>query len=342
MFLDMLRNETAASPDRRAAALAGLAAFQSAPRDAGMPPLPVRFSRGRAALRDAGGTGRPAVLIPSLINPPSILDLSPDRSLVRWLAEQGCRAMLLDWGTPTPEERDTDLAGHVERLLLPLLAELDQPPVLIGYCLGGTLAVAAASAARVAGCATIAAPWHFAGYGDARPAIAAQWDAAREACEVLGLVPMEVFQAGFWQLDPARTVAKYEAFGAMDPASDAARAFVRLEDWANTGAPLTLAAGRDLFERCIAADEPGEARWRVAGRIVDPLALPCPTLELVSLTDRIVPAATAANLATRRDLGAGHVGMVVGRQARDMLWQPLAEWIGTLPTTSAHTGRTPA
>ena len=53
------------------------------------------------------------------------------------------------------------------------------------------------------------------------------------------------------RLDPARTIAKYEAFGRMAPDSDAARAFVRLEDWANAGEPLPLACARDLFDRFI-------------------------------------------------------------------------------------------
>lgn len=34
---------------------------------------------------------------------------------------------------------------------MPLLATLDAPPVLVGYCLGGTLALAAACACPVAG-----------------------------------------------------------------------------------------------------------------------------------------------------------------------------------------------
>jgi polyhydroxyalkanoate synthase len=331
LFLDMLRSETAASPDRRTAALRGLAAYQDAPRQRTQRPLPARRRRGRARLRDAGGTGRPVVLVPSLINPPSILDLSPSQSLARWLARQGVRSWLLDWGEPDPKERGLDLAGHVERLLLPLLARLDEPPVLVGYCLGGTLALGAAAAMPVAGCATIVAPWHFSGYGGARETMARHWAAAAPTCEALGLLPMEVLQAGFWRLDPARTVDKYVAFGTLDPASEAAQGFVRLEDWANAGAPLTLAAGRDLFERCVAADEPGRRVWRVGGRTVDPHALPCPTVEFVSLTDRIVPAATAAGLADRRDLGAGHVGMMIGSRAQAQLWEPLAGWIAALP-----------
>ncbi len=322
----MLRSETAASPERRAAALAGLRAFQEAPREPAWAPPAALHRKGRACLRDYGGRGAPVVVVPSLINPPFVLDLA-ERSLLRWLAAQGHRVLLLDWGAPAPGERDLDVTGHVERLLLPLLDMLREPPVLAGYCLGGTMALAAACARPVKGLAMIAAPWRFSGFGKrARGEIAALWTEAEPACAALGLVPMEVLQAGFWRLDPARTIAKYERFGRLDPASGEARSFVRLEDWANAGAPLTYAAGAELFG-FFEADTPGKSGWRVAGAIADPAALPCPAVDFVSLTDRIVPAASAAGLADRRELGAGHVGMIVGGRARAQLWEPLDAWL---------------
>ncbi|MBB4153784.1 polyhydroxyalkanoate synthase [Sphingomonas jinjuensis] len=337
LFLAMLRSETAASPERQAAAMAGLAAYQAAVREAPPPALDERARVGRASLRGAGGSGRPVVLVPSLINPPAILDIDAERSLVRRLAAAGCDAMLVDWGEPDVGDRDQDIDAHVADLLVPLLRRLAEPPVLVGYCLGGTMAVAAAALTPVAGVATLAAPWRFAGYGEARGPIAAMWRDAGPTCAALGLVPMEVLQAGFWRLDPARTIGKYEAFSRMAPDSAAARAFVRLEDWANAGAPLTYAAGRQLFEDFIDADRPGQGQWSIGGVAIDPARLDVPAIEFVSRTDRIVPAATAAGVGERRDLALGHVGMIVGGRAREALWQPLEEWIARLP--SSHAGK---
>ena len=333
LFLELLRSETAASPDRRAAALAGLAAYQSARRPAPRAPKPAIARAGRATLRDYGGRGRPVVFVPSLINPPMVLDLARGNSLLRWLARQGVRPMLVDWGVPDRDARDEDVTAHVERLLLPLLAALDRPPVLVGYCLGGTMALAAAAASEAAGLVTIAAPWHFSGYGRALDSISALWDQAQPTCEALGLVPMEVLQAGFWQLDPARTIAKFERFGRLPPRSAEANSFVALEDWANGGAPLAYAAGRQLFDDLLSADLPGQGRWQVAGQLVRPEALACPTLAFVSTTDRIVPAASAPRLAESTALSVGHVGMIVGGRARGLVWQPLADWLTALPRT---------
>jgi polyhydroxyalkanoate synthase subunit PhaC len=326
LFLEMLRDETNDDPARRAAALAGLRAYQSAERPARRQEMPAVARAGRAVLRDYGGKGPPAVFVPSLINPPIILDLAEGNSLLRWLSGQGVRPLLVDWGDPPGDDGgDFDITDHVTNLLLPLVEQLGEPVHLVGYCLGGTMALAAAMHAPIISLGIIAAPWRFVGFGArARAEIGSLWESAKPAAEAMGLVPMEVLQSGFWRLDPARTVAKYEAFGRLAPDSAAARSFVALEDWANAGAPLSYAAGRQLFEDFIGADLPGEGNWQIAGKRVDPTAFKVPTIEFVSQTDRIVPAASSARLPDHRMLGLGHVGMVVGSRAREQLWEPLA------------------
>src|SRR3546814_3113088 len=99
----------------------------------------------------------------------------------------------------------------------------------------------------VSGLVMIAAPWNFAAFPQqSREKIIGLWEKAKPVCERLGYVPMEVLQSGFWALDPARTIRKYAAFADLPEKSDEAQGFVRLEDWANEGAPLTYAAGCDL------------------------------------------------------------------------------------------------
>jgi poly[(R)-3-hydroxyalkanoate] polymerase subunit PhaC len=185
---------------------------------------------------------------------------------------------------------------------------------------------AAAQAGAARSVATLAAPWHFSGFpAEGRASLARLWADARPAVAALGVLPMEVLQCAFWSLDPARTVAKFQAFAGLGGAE--ARTFVMLEDWANDGPPLSEAAAREMFETLFAADATGAGRWTVAGRIVDPAALPIPFLNIVSTTDRIVPHETAAWAGERLDLALGHVGMVVGSRARDALWEPLAAWL---------------
>jgi polyhydroxyalkanoate synthase len=331
LFLELLRSETAGSPERLRAGLEGLRRYQEAARPTAAAPMAAVAEAGGATLRDYGGSGPPVVVVPSLINPPSVLDLSPEKSLLRWLAGEGHRILLLDWGSPDPERRRLSVAGHVEEILLPLVATLERPPPLVGYCLGGTMALTAAALAPVRGVATIAAPWRFSGFPDeARAGLASLWASARPTAAGLGVLPMEVMQSAFWSLDPARTVAKFEAFAALPEGSAKARDFVTLEDWANDGPPIAAAAARELFEDMFAADLPGRGEWRVGGTAVDPAALPCPLLDIVSTVDRIVPAASAHGAGERIELALGHVGMIVSGGARELLWRPLERWLSRL------------
>jgi polyhydroxyalkanoate synthase len=324
----MLRSETAEEPERLAAALKGLRLYQQAERPPAPPPMPIVARAGRAQVHDYGGSGPAVLFVPSLINPPDVLDLDDERSLLRWLAQHGVRPLLVDWGTPLEDERDLGIAGHVETMLLPLIEAIGEPVTLVGYCLGGTMALAAAALRPVRSLALIAAPWHFSSYPpEMRDALADLWNQAEPATDALGVLPMEVLQAAFWRLDPKRTIAKYEAFGRREPDQVASRSFVRLEDWANDGPPLTRGAARELMLDLYLGDRSGKGEWQVGGQVIDPAAIAVPTLEITSNTDRIVPAGSAAGIGDRIDLSLGHVGMIVGGRARAALWEPLARWL---------------
>lgn len=317
-----------------ARALQGLRRYQEAPRNARLELMPEIANTHGAKLRDYGGEGRSVLFVPSLINPPNILDLSEGKSLLRWLAARGHRVLLLDWGWDSAGRSGMSVAGHVEQILVPLMQHLKEPPALVGYCLGGTMAVAAASFTKVRRLATIATPWHFSGFpDDARAMLSTLWRRSEAVARTLGVFPMEMLQAAFWSLDPARTVSKFEAFAAMDLSTAEARTFVTLEDWANDGPPVGEAAARELFEGFFCDDLPGSGNWEAGGKKIDPNNLPCPIFNVVSTTDRIVPNASAIRAGERLDLQQGHVGMVVGSRARESLWEPLDAWLrGQLAT----------
>ena len=324
LFLELVRDVSARDPELARAALAGLKAYEGAERDPPPPPKP-EFARVRGAcLRDHGGDGIPVVLVPSLINPPHILDLDPATSLAAAITRMGRRALLLDWGA-ADQRKELDVAGHIVDLLQPLLRSISQPAALVGYCLGGTMALAAATLAECERVATLAAPWHFSRYPDeSRAALTDMWRNAGNAIRALGALPMEVLQAAFWSLDPERTVRKFAAFGRLDPDSAEARRFVTLEDWANEGEALPYPAARELIEDLFGADLPGTSRWTIGGRpITDRIAVPA--LHILAGTDRIAPAATAPS-GERVEISSGHVGMIVG-SARGQLHEKLRRFL---------------
>lgn len=337
LFLAHLWRESENDPVLRRNALRGLRRYEEAARPSPPHHGAVGAQCGAARLLHMGSaqkTNRPAIiLIPSLINPPNVLDLGERSSLARYLADQGHDPWLLDWGTPDASDSALGLSDHVEQRLIPMLRSIGKPVILVGYCLGGTMALAAAQRVRAQALVTIAAPWYFNRYPEADlNVIATLWHEAKPLCERLGYVPMEVLQTGFWALDPARTIRKYAAFAEMEDGSDEQRAFLAVEDWANEGAPLTFAAARELFEDLYAANASGAGLWAVGGETIQPASLSCPSLSISSATDRIVPASASPALMENRESSLGHVGMIVSRKAPSQIWQPLSQWL------SAHGG----
>lgn len=324
LFLELVRRVGLADPELASAALKGLAAYQRSGRTRDGTTRRVIGEVLGVSLRDCGGSGPPIVLVPSLINPPEVLDLRCGPSLAEWLTSAG-RVHLVDWGAAR-DRSALDVAGHVTERLQPLLALLDEPPVLIGYCLGGTMALAAAGVAEVRGVATLAAPWRFAAYPpQAITSLQRLWEEAHPSAEQLGMLPIEVLQTAFWSLDPKRVVAKYARVADLALDGDEFRRFVALEDWANSGEPLPAPAAAELIERLFGADVTGRGEWLGGG-------LPaCPTLHVTAASDTIVPSATVAPLGEQLHLASGHVGMVVGRSAPEKLYEPLRQWVEALP-----------
>ena len=262
------------------------------------------------------------MLIPSLINPPHILDLDADVSLAGAIAAMGRTSIMLDWGPAEPRAA-LDVAGHVEHLLLPLLRSIGAPTALIGYCLGGTMAIGAAGAIDCERVVTLAAPWRFDRYPrPSKDALREMWTQAKPAAKSLCALPMEVLQAAFWSLDPGRVVAKFADFSRLDPSGPQARRFVMLEDWANEGDALPYPAARELIEDMFGSDFPGTGRWMVGGKPAKD-QLPVPLTNFTAAHDRIAPAATAPAGDTVA-LATGHVGMIVG-SARIQLHEALRQ-----------------
>ena len=85
----------------------------------------------------------PVLLVHSLVTKPTILDLTPRRSLVGALLAQGFDVYLLDWGEVTWRQAHRGMVAYVEVLreaeAVALEASEAERVHVVGYCLGATL-----------------------------------------------------------------------------------------------------------------------------------------------------------------------------------------------------------
>jgi polyhydroxyalkanoate synthase len=327
-----------------AALIEGIAAYRRHPWHRTLIDPPAVWSEGGTRLLDYGpATGRPVLFVPSLINRAYVLDLAEGYSMLRWLSDQGVRPFLLDWGWPEEAERRFSLtdyvAGRMERAMTATARLAGVPPVLAGYCMGGTLAVAAAQRRPdlVSGLALLAAPWDFHAPEPARAIQAAETLPILEpALAFSRALPVDLLQSLFALLDPWGVADKYRGFARLPPDSERARLFVALEDWLNDGVPLAADVARVCLGEWYGENATARGNWQIAGLPVDPASIAMPTFVAVPGRDRIVPPESARPLArlipgaVLHQPTAGHIGMAAGARAEISLWRPLLTWLRTL------------
>ncbi len=327
----------------------GVLAYRNHPVHRDLEDPPVVWSEGNTRLLDYGATHpaarkrqtRAVLVVPSLINRWEVLDLTAEKSLLRTMAAEGLRPYLVDWGTPNDDERRFDSTAYVarlERALAIVLKRARRAPAVMGYCMGGTLAVAltARQPRRVAGLALLAAPWDFHADKTGHTFLLSAGPALAKLAETAGELPVDILQTLFWSLDPWLAVKKFSRFLGMDQQGEQARAFVLLEDWLNDGAPLAGLVARECLVGWYGDNLPGANKWVVGGKRILPSKIRRPALVMIPSGDRIVPPLSAAALAdprrglknvTRLDVPLGHIGMMASARARELCWMPLIDWL---------------
>lgn len=283
----------------------------------------------------------PVVLVPSMINRAYILDLEPDRSLVRALSAAGHPTYLVDWGTPGPEDAQEDVGYVVEELLHRGIDRAcrhagAERALVLGYCQGGTLAAvwAALHPERCAGLVALNAPVKFAEAGRFRDFVDPATFSVEDAIAADGLVPVEVMKPAFQLLDP---VGNWTKFLSVDEAAADPRRLARVmarERWLEENVPMPGAFAREFIRACYQEDRLIAGTWTLRGRRVDLRAIVCPVLVVMCERDFISPAAACAPLAEAvgsadvesRVLACGHIGVVVGAEGPKTFYPLLDRW----------------
>jgi len=324
--------------------LDGIEAYRHHPyhRNVAEPPIAVevgstRLLHFRAATSDAMAS---VLVVPSLVNRSYVLDLSEETSFMRWLASRGIEGYLVDWGRPGDVERRLDLtdyvAGRLDTLFETVRTASDTPVFILGYCMGGDLALALAlrRQAEVAGLAVLATPWDFHGADKASArGLAVTAQTFEGQLTALGELSTDIIQLLFCMLDPLLGYRKFQSFARMDPSAARAIDFVALEDWLNDGVPLVAAVARECLGEWYGENTPARGGWRIDGKVVDPTGFRKPSIAMIPARDRIVPPASAQALATAlpnceiHTPQAGHIGMMAGHNAESSVWRPLDAWI---------------
>ncbi|MGH2499122.1 MAG: alpha/beta fold hydrolase, partial [Candidatus Limnocylindria bacterium] len=286
----------------------------------------------------------PVFLCLPLINRAYILDLRPGASFVEHLLADGYDVFLLDWGVWAAEDRGVDITTLVIRYLpraVRAAAGIAGAEVtLLGYCIGGVLAtcyLALHPRDPVKQLVLFTTPIDFADAGKLGRWTAKGVFPIERLAEVYDTVPGELIGAGAKLLNGP--LADLQTFVQLaermtQPGFDPV-AWQSMYRWINEGTPFPAAAYVQWITEFYQDDRLARGTLRMDGRAVRLSAIRAPLLNVAAAADTIAPRPTTSAIlakvssADREEIvvPGGHVGIVVGRAAKQGLWPRVSDWL---------------
>ncbi|MFC6942452.1 class III poly(R)-hydroxyalkanoic acid synthase subunit PhaC [Salinirubellus sp. GCM10025818] len=284
----------------------------------------------------------PILVVYALINKPFILDLQPDRSVVRRLLEAGHDVYLIDWGEPSRLDVSLGIYDYVERYIdncVDVVRDRSGQDAInvLGYCMGGTLSTiyAALHPEKVKTLGLMATGLYFEDSGG----ILELWgDGAyydsRGVTEMFGTVPAEFLAIGFALMDPiANYLTKYVHLYDRLENEDFVENFARMERWLSDGVDVASEVYVQFLEDIYQSNCLYRNELEVGGEHVDIMNLDMPVLQIVGEYDNLVPneASLAFNDVIPADVTViqyptGHVGLSMSDTVHRDVWPEVAEW----------------
>jgi len=321
---------------------------QMATVDVGQTPAEVVYEENKLELlhyepRTAEQYDTPMLVVWSLINRPYILDLQPDRSVVRRLLEGGHDVYMIRWNEPSRLDQHLGMADYVDRYIancVDAVRERSEAEAvnLVGYCIGGALTAmyAARNPEKVNTLGQIAGTLCFEGDGG----VLELWGAdayfdPESVVDVSGNVPADLLAGMFEMMDPVRnTVSKYVTLYERLDDADFVANFARMERWLDEGVGVAGTTYVEFMETVYQDDRLRRNELELDGRPVDVGNIDMPVLQIVGEYDDLVPkeASVPFNDVVGSDeteiveFPTGHIGISVSSSAHEEEWPRVAEW----------------
>jgi polyhydroxyalkanoate synthase len=285
----------------------------------------------------------PVLLVMSLVSKAYILDLTPGQSFIEFLLRQGYDVYMIDWGVPRPADKRLRLEDYVLDFIPDCLERIrrdsGEPDVsMIGYCMGGLLAVLYQSLhpdGPVRNLACFTTPVNFEGM-----TLFSQWTDKRyfdvdRIVDSLGNVPPELMYASFEMLKPAARLAGQVRLWDNMWNDDFVKGYRMFDRWAADQIPFPGECFRQTVKELMWENRLYKNELVLGGRPVKLERITVPFLHVMAEHDHIVPYASAKDLvamvgsADKQELllKGGHVSLVAGPNASRRLWPQLDTWL---------------
>ncbi len=292
--------------------------------------------------RETPATCKVPVLVSfAIMNRHDVLDLQPDRSLMKKLLDEGLDVYIMDWGYPKKQHRYLSMEDYILGFMndaVDFVREQSGCDKIhkMGICQGGTFSMIYASIfpEKLKSLTTYVAPFDFSG----NECMLYRWtkDLNVDAMvDALGIIPADMINSGFSMLKPSMDIAKY--FGVLNMLEDEDKLsnFLRMEKWKADCPDLAGEMYRKYIKDLFRDNKLIKGEFELGDYKVNLKNMTVPYLNVYATDDNIIPnsSTTPVNdkIGTKdKELYAfpgGHIGVFVGARSQKELAPKVAEWV---------------
>ncbi|PIE71671.1 MAG: class III poly(R)-hydroxyalkanoic acid synthase subunit PhaC [Deltaproteobacteria bacterium] len=284
----------------------------------------------------------PLLTVYALINRETMLDLQPDRSVVRSLLGDGIDLYMIDWGYPSRKDKFLTIGDHVNGYMDNVVDYIRETHGIdkiniMGICMGGTFSTiyAALHPEKVNALVTTVTPTSF----DTNKGLLHIWMREVDAdkmVETYGNIPGDLMNFGFLLLNPARLmIDKYHNFFQNLDDKGYVENFVRMERWIFDSPDLPGETFRQFIKDCYQKNLLIQSKMEVDGKRVDLKKITMPVLNFYAKFDHLVPPDASNQLISqigstdKEDvcLDTGHIGIYVSGRFQKLFAPRVAQWL---------------
>ncbi len=273
---------------------------------------------------------RPILICPPWINKYYILDLNPEKSMVRWLVEQGHSVFVISWVNPDEKHSDKEFVDYIAEGLFEAAAHtLDETQAedlhLVGYCVGGSMVATALAylaqntehplSDRISSCTFFTSQFDFTDAGELQIFVDDEQIKLIESYMDKGVLGAEKMQASFNMLRSADLIWSFVVSNYMlgkDPFP------FDLLYWNSDSTRMPAKCHKYYLETFYRDDKLARGELQLGDAMLDLAKVTIPTYHLTAKEDHIAPAASVYRGVQKLGgdkrficAGSGHIAGVV-------------------------------
>ncbi|TKR24538.1 alpha/beta fold hydrolase [Natronomonas salsuginis] len=284
----------------------------------------------------------PILFVYALFNKPFILDLQPDRSVIRTFLDEGFDVYMIDWNEPSLLDHALGFDDYVDRYVdncVNVVRERSGQDAinLFGYCMGGAISVIYASLYpdQVRNLALMAVS---ASLRDT-DSVLDQWVGndffdVQKLVDTYGNAPAEFVDAGFSLREPVRdNLSKYLRFFDGIDEEDFVENFARMERWVDESIDIPGRVFVEFVETVYEEQKIYNNEMYIDGEHADLGKLDMPIVQVIGNYDHVVPPEAQRKFnevlpgrTTVFESDTGHMGLAVSGRAHAELWPSVCSW----------------